>query len=259
MPLYVDIATDGASSVTGMTIASQLPAHYNITIVGDIFPGDALTKEWASPWAGGCWVGVHNSSPGDKKLQLQALAILWKLAEAHPDFGLRISKMTEILEYGSPSDIWYQHNVPEFRFLEKSEMPPNAKFGMTYKTVCISPPVFLPWMRARLEAKGVRFQRTKVNSLEELKGRKHDVLINAAGAQSRNLKDVADADLIPYRLQSIIIKSDYDECYIYRGNNDYYFNMFGRGDGTAYIGGIKHVNNPDRSVYDAQRETVSLT
>lgn len=241
-----------------MTIASQLPAHYSIRILGSFLPGDPLDKDWASPWAGACWVGQHVSSPEDQKLQLEALAVLWKLAEAYPDSGLRISKMTEILEYGSPDDIWYKSKVPKFRFLEKSEMPPNAKFGMTYNTICISPPVFLSWMRARLEARGVRFERTKVESLDELKGIKHDVLVNATGAQAMNLKDVADSDLVPYRLQSILVKMDYNECYIYRGNNGYYFNMFGRGDGTTYIGGVKLLGSEDRSVYEIERRAVSL-
>ena len=113
-------------------------------------------------------------------------------------------------------------------------------------------------MRRRLEARGVRFERVHIESLENLKDRKHDILINACGAQARNLKDVADSSLVPYQLQSIIANMSYRECYIYRGNNGYYFNMFGRGDGTTCIGGIKVLGSSDRSVYDIERRTVCL-
>lgn len=244
-------------SVTGMTIASQLPSDYQITIVGKELPGDALTTEWASPWAGACWVGVHLSNAREQKLQRDSFAKLWKLAKEHPESGARVAKMTEILEYGSLEHFWYKSVVPDFKVLDKKDLPPNALFGVTYSTVCISPPIFLKWMRSRLEAQGVKFQRAHVESLEDLKHGNHDILINASGAQSKHLKDVADTSLVPFRLQSILIEADYDECYIYRGKNGYYFNMFGRGDGTTYLGGIKDLGSLDRTVYDKDRQTVS--
>ncbi|KAL3480897.1 nucleotide-binding domain-containing protein [Aspergillus californicus] len=244
------------AGVTGMTIASQLPTDYAITIIGDILPGDVLTKEWASPWAGACWVGVHWSNEREQKIQLESLAGLWRLAKEHPESGLRVTTMTEILEYGSPEDIWYRTKVPEFRLLDQDELPPKAVFGMSYSTVCISPPVFLPWMRSRLEARRVKFQRAKVDALQDLNYLGHDVLVNATGAQSRHLRDVAEKSMVPYLLQSILIRSSYSECFIYRGNDGYYFNMFGRGDGTAYVGGIKDLGNDDRSAYDEDRSLI---
>ncbi|KAH6986459.1 hypothetical protein BKA56DRAFT_546229 [Ilyonectria sp. MPI-CAGE-AT-0026] len=244
------------AGITGMAIASQLPQDYKITILGKHLPGDPLNKDFASPWAGACWVGVHVSSPQDQKLQLDSFAALWKLAKAYPESGVRISDMTEILEYGSPEDIWYRSKVPGFRLLRRDELPEAAKFGMTYKTVIISPPVFLSWMKSRLEARGVKFGRISVQSLGELKDFGHDVLINATGAQSKHLKDVSDSTLVPYRLQSIIMEKDYNQGYIYRGNNGYYFNMFGRPDGTTYVGGIKMLGSSDRTVYDSDRELI---
>ncbi|KAI8244539.1 D-amino-acid oxidase [Colletotrichum sp. SAR 10_99] len=247
------------AGVTGMTIASQLANHHDVTIVGDILPGDALTTNWASPWAGACWVGVHTSSEENKKIQLESLAVLLKLARTYPETesGVRLTKMTEILEYGSPVDIWYRHYVPDFRLLDKSEMPPRVVFGMEYTTVCISPPVFLTCMRARLEAKGVQFVRARITSLRDLKIFKSDVLVNAAGARVRDLTEVRDTSLVPYRLQSILLDKTWDQCYIYRGLNGFYFNMFGRPDGTTYVGGIKLLNSEDRTVYAADRETHS--
>lgn len=217
-----------------MTIASQLPLDYKVTIVGEHLPGDAPNKDWASPWAGACWVGVQGSAPRDQKLQIESLVGLWKLAQQNPDSGLRISKVTEIMEFGTREDVWFQYKVPGFRFLEKKELPGQALFGIEYSSVVVSPTVFLPWLRARLETRGVKFERVeRINALSDLKSRHHDILINAAGASSKTLEDVQDASLEPFRLQSVVIKSNFDEAFIYRGRNDYYFNIFGRPDGTA--------------------------
>ncbi|KAH6873429.1 hypothetical protein B0T10DRAFT_588801 [Thelonectria olida] len=251
----VNITILGAG-VTGMTIASQLPTDCKITIVGKHLPCDPNDFDYASPWAGACWVGVPDSSPRDQKLQLDAYAGLWKFASEHPDAGLRISDVTEIMEYGSPDAIWFQSSIPGFRFLESDELPPAATWGMTYKSIIISPPVFLKWMRARLEARGVEFQRVDIQSLDDLKGRGHDILVNASGASSKQLGGVADKSLIPIRLQSIIVEKKYDQGFIYRGRDGYYFNIFGRPDGTCYLGGFKDFGAEDRAIYDYQRQTI---
>ncbi|KFA73843.1 hypothetical protein S40288_09014 [Stachybotrys chartarum IBT 40288] len=208
------------AGVTGMTIASQLPISYDITILGEHLPGDPLHKDYTSPWAGACWVGVPDSSPRDQKLQLESYATLWKLAGRFPDSGLRRTKMTEIFEYASPDTIWYSSKIHGFRWLNN---------------IVISPPVFLAWMRSHLEAHGVKFRRIRVSSLEELKEYGHDILVNASGANTKHLADVNEENLVPYKLQSILMKKDYDDCFIYRGNGGYYFNIFGRRDGTTYI------------------------
>ncbi|CAG9949205.1 unnamed protein product [Clonostachys rosea f. rosea IK726] len=244
------------AGVTGLSIASQLPSTYQINILGQHLPGDPFDNDYTSQWAGACWVGVPMSSPRDQRLQLESFAVLWRLAKIHPESGLRRSKMTEIFEYGARDDIWYSSKIPGFRWLDTSELPATARFGMEYQTVCISPPVFLSWMRKRLEARGVQFHYSNVRSLAELRNFGHDVLINATGARTKDLKDVDEPNLVPYRLQSLVIKKDYDECYIYRGNRGYYFNMFGRPDGTTYIGGIKTLGVNDRTVYDQDRQTI---
>ncbi|RSL75632.1 hypothetical protein CEP51_010691 [Fusarium floridanum] len=244
------------AGVTGMTIASQLPIDYKITIVGKHLPGDPDDFNFASNWAGACWVGVPDSSPRDQKLQLDSYAGLWKIASKHPDSGLRISQVTEIMEAGSPETIWFKSKIRGFRFLNPDELPPRATWGMTYKSIIISPPVFLKWMRARLEARGVEFKRMSFENLDDLKSLGHDILVNASGASSKDLPGVADKTLIPCRLQSIVMEKDWDQGFIYRGRDGYYFNIFGRPDGTCYVGGFKDFGIDDRTVYDEQRQTI---
>ncbi|PGH15176.1 hypothetical protein AJ79_02541 [Helicocarpus griseus UAMH5409] len=228
------------SGITGMSIASQLPKDSDITILGEFLPGDPMDQRYVSQWAGAIWLGVHTSTPREQKMQLGSFSELWRIAERYPESGARTIEMTEINDYGDKEQVWYQGKVPGFRFLEHHELPRGAKFGMKYQTIVITPPTFICWLRSRLEEQGVKFKRTFVRSLRDLKGMGHDVLINATGFGSVKLLDVEEKRIVPVRQQNIRIRNDqYNRLYIRRGGDGYYSTAFARGDGTVYIGGIK--------------------
>jgi hypothetical protein len=245
--------------ITGMGIASQLPKNAEITILGDFLPGDAMDQRYVSQWAGAIWLGVHDSTPWEQEMQLNSFSELWRIAERHPESGIRQIEMTEIMDNGDPAKVWYQKKVPGFRFLTSSELPTGAKFGMVFQTLVITPPTFLPWFRQHLEKQGVKFQRTYVKSLRDLRGMGHDVLINATGFGAMKLLDVEEKRIVPVRQQNLRLRKDgYNRCYIRRGPDGYYSTAFARGDGTVYMGGIKTVGDTDFASYEDQRKEVSL-
>ncbi|KAK2796748.1 hypothetical protein FQN50_009429 [Emmonsiellopsis sp. PD_5] len=229
------------AGITGMSIASQLPKNCDVTILGEYLPGDPMDQKYVSQWAGAIWLGVHwtPTSPREQEMQLNSFSELWRIAERHPESGARHIEMTEIMDHGSKEAVWYQNKVPGFRFLPDEELPKGAKFGMKYQTVVINPPIFLVWFRGYLEERGVRFQRTFVKSLRDLKGMGHDVLVNATGFGAAGLLDVQETKITPVRQQNIRIrKAGYNRLFIRRGPNNYYSTAFARHDGTIYIGGI---------------------
>lgn len=243
-----------------MAVASQLPLDYDITIVGQHLPGDPMHPDYTSQWAGAIWLGVHDSSPREREMQLNALAVLWALARTYPESSVRRIKMREIQDYGSPDTVWYSRHVPSSRKLSKDELPAGAKWGLEWETVVITPTVFLPWLRERLEKRGVIFKRLYVRSLEDLKGLGHDVLVNATGFGARDLKEVQEKRIVPVKQQNIRIrKSGYDQLYIRRGQDgEYYSTAFSRADGTIYVGGIKTFGAHDFTVNEDDRQTVVL-
>lgn len=82
------------------------------------------------------------------------------------------------------------------------------------------PPVFLPWLRSRLEKRGVILKRTIVRSLADLRGLGHNELDNATSFRSVVLKDVQEKNMIPVKQQNIRIrKPGYDRLYVRRGDN----------------------------------------
>lgn len=241
-----------------MTIAATLPRDYDVTIVAEHLPGDNHTKEWASPFAGAIWVGVHASRPAQQKMQLEGFAGLWKLAERHPESSVRQIAMTEIMDRGSKDDVWYAGKLPGFRFLSQDELPDGAIYGMKYQTVVLTPQKFLPWLYERLQARGVKFLHTRINALSDLKGLGHDVLINASGFGAQTLHDVREKNLKSWKLQCVVAKNDtYDRLFIRRGPDGYYSTAFSRQDGTVYCGGVLTENSQDVTVSEEHRATVS--
>ncbi|CAH0021052.1 unnamed protein product [Clonostachys rhizophaga] len=246
------------AGVTGMMAAASLPRNYNVTIVAEHLPGDYDTKEWASPYAGAIWVGVHQSSPREQKMQLEGLMGLLRLAETNPESSVRQIEMTEIMDRGTKADVWYAGKVPDFRFLSDEELPIGAIYGMKYKTVVLTPQKFLTWLYERLQARGIKFRRTRVSSLADLKGLGHDILINASGIGAENLKDVMEKNLTPWRLQCVVAKAPptYDRLFIRRGDKGYYSTAFARLDGTVYVGGVLTENDRDLSISEEQRKKI---
>ncbi|KAG9249654.1 uncharacterized protein F5Z01DRAFT_640993 [Emericellopsis atlantica] len=237
-----------------MAIAATLPKHCEVTIVARNLPGDPDNIEWASPWAGACWVAEEGSTPSEQTMQLDALAYWLHLAERFPASSVKKTVVYDVFDYASLEDIWYRDRVPDFRVMDKGELPPGAKLGVSYTTIILTPSILLPWLRKRLEAKGVTFERATVRSLADLKGMGHDVLINASGSGPMYLKDVQDHTMSPVRGQTVLVRSNFDELWIRRG--EAYTYHLARGDGTAVLGGIKDTGSTDPRASEATRQDI---
>ncbi|KIY02259.1 uncharacterized protein Z520_02397 [Fonsecaea multimorphosa CBS 102226] len=241
-----------------MAIASQLPLDYDVTIVGEHLPGDPMNHEYTSQWAGAIWLGVHDNSLRERKLQLDGLAALWKLSGRYPESSARKIMMREVQDYGSVDDVWYKDTVPQFRVMSGDELPQGAKWGVEYQTIVITPPTFIAWLRGRLESRGVVFKRLIVRSLADLKDMGHDVLINATAYGSVALEDVRETRMVTVKQQNIRIRMPgYNRLYIRRGQQgEYYSTAFGRGDGTIYIGGIRKLGVKNYTVNEEDRKLI---
>ncbi|KAK4943901.1 hypothetical protein LTR10_016617 [Elasticomyces elasticus] len=242
------------AGITGMAIASQLSKNYDVTIMARNLPGDPESYEWASPWAGAIWLGMADSSEAEQRMQLDALAVLMKLARTNPESSVRQIEMLDLMDHNDMSKVWYKDKVPNFRVMSKAELPADAPFGVAYDATILTPMVFLPWLRQKLEASGVKFKRVSVTSLDALKGIEHDILINATGGGPLHLTDVRDQNVQEVRGQTVVVKSKYDKLFVRRGK-DYTYAM-SRGDGTAILGGDKRYNDTNTEVDDALRDDI---
>ncbi|EOD51954.1 putative fad dependent protein [Neofusicoccum parvum UCRNP2] len=114
----VKITIVGAG-IAGMSIASQLPKGYEITIVARDLPGDPDSLGWASPWAGAVWMGMDGSPPREQKMQLDAFAHMWKLAMTNPESSVKRIEMHDLTDFKKPEDVWYYGKMPGVRGIKQ--------------------------------------------------------------------------------------------------------------------------------------------
>ncbi|RKU43778.1 hypothetical protein DL546_004126 [Coniochaeta pulveracea] len=246
------------AGITGMAIASLLSRNHEVTIVAKNLPGDELTLEWASPWAGAVFLGLDGSSEREQKMQLDSFAVLWRLAVTNPESSLRRIVMEDFHDDKTIDQIWYRGKMPEFRVMRQDELPKGVKLGMSYKTVVLTPKVFLPWLRKRLEASGVTFKRVNLDTLAEVKSQGHDIVVNASGWGPKFMGDIRDQDVQLVRGQTVHVRSNYDKIYMRHGKD--YTYAISRLDGTCILGGIKQYDQTDPKLdLDLQQDVSTLT
>jgi D-amino-acid oxidase len=76
----------------------------------------------------------------------------------------------------------------------------------------LAPSSYLPWLKAQLEAHGVRFVRAKVDSLEEAAERVPNVgkvkcVVNATGLGAKSLIGCMDDKVEPIRGQVVLVRA----------------------------------------------------
>lgn len=114
-----------------MAIASLLSRRHEVTIVAKDLPGDELSLDWASPWAGAVFLGLDGSNPREQKMQMDSFAVLWQLAATNPESSVRRIDMLDFQDDKTIDQIWYNGLMPEFRVMRQEELPEGTKLGMS--------------------------------------------------------------------------------------------------------------------------------
>lgn len=160
---------------------------------------------------------------------------------------LQVVKATEYYDdREDDSTIWYKTVVPRYRLIPKEKLPKGVKLGFTYTSMTINPAFLLPWIQKQLEARGVKFIRKALTSIEEAKrmtGAK--VIVHASGLGAYELAN--DKNVEGIRGQTMFVKTDFEELKMFQGSHYTYVipRMFTNG---AIIGGVSQPGNADRSV-----------
>ncbi|KAF2090296.1 nucleotide-binding domain-containing protein [Saccharata proteae CBS 121410] len=246
------------AGITGLAIANHLAPHHEVTVIArDIPPLNTMTLEnqslkWASPWAGACYICSIPSTPLEQKMQLTTYPILLALASQDPSSSVRKISLHDLHDQVGLEEIWYRDHMRDFRLLDASELPAGfAGIGMSYTTVVLTPTVFLPWLRRRLEDQGVGFVRREVSSLDDVRGYGHAVLVDASGWGAATMGGVGHEKVRKIRGQTHVVRTAYDKILMRQGSQ--YTYCIPRLDGTAVLGGVKQVGNTDESVDEELR------
>ncbi|KAK0117671.1 hypothetical protein ONS95_012000 [Cadophora gregata] len=225
------------AGITGLATAYVLSSRYNITIVARDQPGD-MGLDWASPWAGAVFHPQRHANKSQQQMQRDCFKFYWDIANQEPSNGVKLYPMTEYLDdETTEADLWYRSLMPDYRVLPISELPSKIKLGAKYTTLAINPLIFLPWLKNKLVARGVKFIRKEVKSIEDARSiTKAKVIVNASGVGARVL--AGDEAVVPVRGQTMFVKTDFNELVMLEGS-EYTYVIPRAGSGGVIMGGIK--------------------
>lgn len=209
------------------------------------FPIIYLLKELAQTHLHRAGAGIlpHPHSKGED-LQTSTFIYYWALAHRDPSSGVQVVNVTEYYDdRDDDSSIWYKSLVPRYRCLQSRDLPAGAKVGFKYQSTTVNPSMFLPWIKKRLDERGVRFVRREVSSIDEARiilGM--DVLVNASGLGAYNIAH--DEKVHPIRGQTMLVESDLEQMVLFQGSH-YTYQIPRMNSGGVIIGGVAQEGNLD--------------
>jgi glycine/D-amino acid oxidase-like deaminating enzyme len=276
----MEVAIIGSGVIGLLSAFTLADAGYKVTIIARNLPGDE-SVDWASPWyfiTSRCVHGIianvfiragaaifPNPDIGDEPLQVETFKYYWALAHRDPTSGVQVwltiprlilhcitdfMKVVKATEYFDDRDndasIWYKTLVPKYRKIATRDLPEGSKLGCTYQSMTVNPTIFLPWAKKELEARGVRFIRKTLKSLQEamqITGCK--VIVHASGLGATDLAN--DKDMIAIRGQTMFVETDFDELAMHQGSHYTYVipRMY---SGGAIMGGVSQPGNLSQEV-----------
>ncbi len=172
-------------------------------------------------------------------MQRTCFQFYWDLAQQDPSSGVKLYTMKEYFDNDEikESDLWYRDLMPDFRILPAEELPSKISSGVAYTALNMNPLLLLPWLKERLLARGVKFVRAEVKSINEARSITNGkIIINASGVGARVL--AGDDAVLPVRGQTMFVKSDFNEIIMLEGSQ-YTYVIPRSGSGGVIIGGIK--------------------
>ncbi len=178
------------------------------------------------------------ASISQQNMQIACFKFYWDLAHLDPSSGVKIYPMTEYFDDRTDDlEIWYKTLMPDYRVIPRSELPKGVSMGLKYTAIAMNPLLLLPWLKRKLEERGVNFLRKEVRNLDEARNiTQAKILVNASGVGAKEL--ASDDAVQPVRGQSMFIKTDFDQLFMREGS-EYTYVIPRAGSGGVIMGGIK--------------------
>ncbi|KAI8818528.1 D-amino-acid oxidase [Fimicolochytrium jonesii] len=239
------------AGVTGLTTACILQNRgYQVTVVSRAFPGNPdVDPIYTSPAAGAHWrsYAANDDYRGQEwdELTFQTLLRLCSV----PGTGLMIAPGYEF--WAEKPDVWqdpfFARFIPKYQRLEAEALPQGCKFGISYETVCINVPKYLPWLLDQFLYLGGKTEERDVSHIDELFQGKHaaNVVVNCTGFGARTLPGVADGHVYPTRGQIVQVFAPHVRHTVTRlgtMHEDFTY-IIPRDDGIVVLGGTYQADN----------------
>jgi D-amino-acid oxidase len=160
-------------------LARDLPLETTSVVAAALwYPYKALPQDRVTAWAGGTYTAFAELASGSQK-----------------EAGVRMTSGTEV-HHEQAADPWWASAVPDLAHVAP---PLGYADAWSFTAPVIDMPIYLDWLRARLEDLGGTLTRMSLPTLP----RTDDVVVNCAGLGSRRLAD--DDGVRPVRGQVVLL------------------------------------------------------
>ena len=171
------------AGVLGLTAAYQLALDggYSVSVIAKSFP-DEPDQDYTSQYAGANWRSVcENTDQRMIKWETETLAYFKDFSIKHPVLVSRCYAI-DYFDERKPdvndkrvirADIlahkpWFHRICPEFRILDKEELPEGAISGVRFDTVTLNAPQYVIWLQIECRKLGVHFEKRVISDIAEL-------------------------------------------------------------------------------------------
>ncbi|KZM69944.1 FAD-binding oxidoreductase [Nocardia terpenica] len=183
------------AGVVGLSVAHDLALRgHTVTVVADRSALDSVSGVAAAVW----FPYRSGESPSLMRWLVRSRERFEEIA-SDPEAGVDLRAGTVVERAGGVDRSWTRA-VPDHRELTPDELPPGAVAGVRALVPVVSMGQYLPWLRERCRALGVRFVECTVGSVDELAG-ECEIGVVAAGLGSGPL--LKDDSMYPVRGQVV--------------------------------------------------------
>ncbi|WP_109507621.1 FAD-dependent oxidoreductase [Nocardioides speluncae] len=186
------------AGVVGLTCAVRLlEAGHRVDVLARDLPLETTSAVAAAIWY------PYRALPQDRVTAWSATsyAAFAALAATSPDAGVAMVEGTEVFKERT-ADPWWVAAVP--KLARVTRLPDGFVDGWTFATPVIEMPVYLGWLRGRLDELGGTLTRLNLRELPDLSDTGADLVVNAAGLGARLL--ASDPSVVPVRGQVLYVE-----------------------------------------------------
>ncbi|KAI8139458.1 hypothetical protein BJV82DRAFT_627302 [Fennellomyces sp. T-0311] len=235
------------AGVIGLTTAIVLRKNgfNDVTIVGRHHPGDKLTHEFTSPWAGASIVSFAFENKLLQDIDLISFKEFNREVDHVPEAGVMYCPGVHYSEVDdAAAEAWAQKLYLNTTPIPKDQLPKGVKFGYKFLSFTMSAPKYLDWLVANVKKLGVPLERGTFESLDQVAEKYGaDIVVNCTGLGSQYLTDVQDKTVNAIRGQTVLVHAPHVKTQMYREGPDVYTYIIPRPDGNVICGGtLDYVN-----------------
>jgi D-aspartate oxidase len=140
--------------------------------------------------------------------------------------------------------------MPEFRILESHELVAGSKSGLTFRTVTIDTPNYLPYLVRHFEKKGGVVIRRSIQHISQVINGAYlpdntppDAVVVCAGIGARRLGGVEDKDVHPIRGQTVLLRAPWVDFGKTLSSDSVWTYIIPRRSGDVIVGGTRDIDD----------------